>query len=104
RFNEQVAPEKISAFGNEFLSAIENQQAGTAAEAGPANKRMGSPVRRMGDSTLLMEGRNILKDIYDKGVVLANNENLPADGIINVLKRNVSEEHSLNDYFTIHTA
>ncbi len=51
-------------------------------------------------------GEQILRQIYDKGVILINDQSLVnnPDGIINVLKNNISEENKVSDFYSIQTA
>ena len=49
-------------------------------------------------------GESILQEVYDQGIILVDNGSLPADGIINVVKHNIGEEHALSDYLTIQSA
>jgi len=98
RFNDQIGVEKISSFKKEFNDTPLPSKGGIK---GSVAERNSEELKRV---VLLHTGESILEDIYDKGVILVNNENLPTDGIISVTKHNVSEEHTFSDFLTIQTA
>jgi putative nucleotidyltransferase with HDIG domain len=98
RFNDQVAVEKISSFKKEFDETPLLKKG--IIDGWPDGKNNDEQRR----ASLLQTGESILTEIYEKGIILLNSENLSADGIINVVKHNISEERSFADFLTIQTA
>lgn len=100
RFDEDVAGTQIEKFKNDLTITWKNKfQSGSRTSKEIAQQEKLRQVQQ----TI---GEQILRMIYDRGIVLINEQstiNNP-DGIINVLKKNIAEEHNLNDYLTIQSA
>lgn len=100
RFDEDVAQTQIEKFKNDLTITWKNKfQSGSRTSKEIAQQEKLRQVQQ----TI---GEQILRMIYDRGIVLINEQstiNNP-DGIINVLKKNIAEEHNLNDYLTIQSA
>lgn len=100
RFDEQLAEQKIYLFRNE-LNNVWQKRFG---ESGQSEKEKDQRERlRKTQETI---GSQILKMVYDRGIILINDQSMEnnPDGIITVLKDNVAEEQSLKDYYTIQSA
>jgi len=93
-----VAGQRIAAFKNE-LEAVFRQRN----EAGLKNRNEISKMRSR-QKSLEEAGVSILNEIYKKGIILTNTENFPDDGVISIVRNNVSEDRNINSLFTIKSA
>ncbi|MCX6292512.1 MAG: HDIG domain-containing protein [Bacteroidetes bacterium] len=95
QFDPGVAGKKIESFREEFSAAWLNRLA--------EKKKNSSPGRK---DELLSGAVNLLHEVYGKGVILLSDQTLSqkSDVQISVVKNNVAEEKSINDFFTIRAA
>lgn len=100
RFDEDVADRQISRFKNEFKSTWEKKF--------PASGRSYKELQQQEKLKNVQEaiGIQVLRMIFDQGIILVNEQSVVnnPDGIINLLRKNISEEHRLSDYLTIQSA
>ncbi len=100
RFDDKLSEQKIYLFKNE-LSDVWNKRFRSSAKNYKEIEQQ-EKLQKVQETI----GVQILKVIYDKGIILINDKtksNNP-DGIITIVKENIAEEHNLNDYYTIQTA
>lgn len=94
RYVNGVAAQRIAAFKNEF-DLVYNQRKETAGRDNHTQARR---------KALEDAGISILEEIYAKGIILTNTENFPDDGVISIVRNNISEDRSINSLFTIKSA
>jgi cyclic-di-AMP phosphodiesterase PgpH len=98
RYVDGVAAQRIAAFKNE-LAAVYRMRNESAAK-GSANSAQSEARRKK----LEEAGVRILDEIYTRGIILTNAENFPDDGVISMVRNTVSEDRSVNSFFTIKSA
>ena len=100
RFDDKIKEQKIYLFKNE-LSDVWNKRFGSSAKNSKEIEQQ--EKLKQAQETI---GVQILKVIYDKGIILINDKtkNNNPDGIITIVKDNIAEEHNISDYFTIQTS
>ena len=92
-----VASQRISAFRNE-MDAVFKQRKEAAAKGNP-EASLESKHKSLEEA-----GVSILNEIYSKGIILTNAENFPEDGVISIVRNNISEDRNINSLFTIKSA
>jgi putative nucleotidyltransferase with HDIG domain len=100
RFDEKISEQKLYSFENEINDVWKKRFENQATDI-----RVKDQLSKL-KLTQLAIGKQILKVVYEKGIILINdqsNGNNP-DGIITVVKNNIAEEHVLMDFFTIQSA
>ena len=98
KFVEGVAAQRIAAFKNE-LDIVLKQRSESAAR----NKKP-EPKMSLRHKSLEEAGVSILNEIYSKGIILTNTDNFPDDGVISIVRNNISEDKNINSLFTIKSA
>ncbi|MFZ7116022.1 MAG: HD family phosphohydrolase [Bacteroidota bacterium] len=100
RFDDKLSEQKVYLFKNE-LSDVWNKRFRSSAQNYKEIEQQ-EKLKQVQETI----GVQILKMIYDKGIILINDKtkNNNPDGIITIVKDNIAEEHNLNDYYTIQTA
>ncbi|MEO8087200.1 MAG: hypothetical protein ABI763_10295, partial [Bacteroidota bacterium] len=98
KFVNGVAAQRMAAFRNE-LEAVFRQQMENAGK----NK---NEIAKTEDRQKSLEdaGIAILNEIYAKGIILTNAENFPDDGVISIVRNNISEDSNINSLYTIKSA
>lgn len=98
KFINGIAAQRIDAFRNELRAAVRQQP--------PNAKRSAAVLARIQSDLSVKEeqGVAILNEIYLKGIIQSNNENIPDDGVITIIRNNISEDASINTVYTIKTA
>ncbi len=96
RYDSKVADQKILSFKNDLEDAWLKDPKVDKSKPGSAKKK----------SELITSGEVLLTDIYDKGVILINDQSSAQknDEVINLLVNNVSEERPITDFYTIQGA
>jgi putative nucleotidyltransferase with HDIG domain len=100
KFDSKLVDQKVFLFQNEFeevWNKKNNQPAFSQKEKEANDKKR---------KTQLAAGIDILKRIYDTGIILTNDRMASAndDGLITVIRDNIAEEHSVNEFYTVQTA
>ena len=100
RFDNNLGEQKIYLFKNELSDVWNKRFRGSAKNYKEIEQQ--EKLKQVQETI----GVQILKMIYDKGIILINDKskNNNPDGIITIVKDNIAEEHNLNDYYTIQTA
>ena len=100
KFDEQVFSQKINNFQNE-LSEVWRKKYENEATLPVENEKL--TKLKQAQSVL---GVQILKMVYDRGIILIDDQSIGnnPDGIITVVRNNIAEEYSLNDYYTVQSA
>ncbi len=100
RFDEKLSEQKIYLFKNELADVWNKRFRGSAKNFKEIEQQ--EKLKQVQETI----GVQILKMIYDKGIILINDKtkNINPDGIITIVKENIAEEHNINDYYTIQNA
>jgi len=100
RFDDHILERKLKSFSTE-LDEVWSKRFVT----GKAHPREIEQLEK--SKKLQLEiGTNILKMIYDKGVILLNDRSTANlhDGVLTTIQNNIAEERNINEFFTIQTA
>jgi putative nucleotidyltransferase with HDIG domain len=98
KFVETIASQKIEAFTNELNAAFDQQARHDSVF------KLSDKTSSKKKADLESKGIEILREVYTKGIIQLNSDNLPADGVVSIIKKNISEDHNLQDLFTIQSA
>ena len=93
-----VAAQRISAFKNE-MDVVFRQRSEAAGQGSPDDLKLQRKHKSLEEA-----GVSILNEIYAKGIILTNAENFPEDGVISIVRNNISEDRNINSLFTIKSA
>lgn len=98
KFVNGVSAQRIDAFRNELEAALRQQTEGAKKTAGE--------IERLREKRKLQEekGVSILKEIYSRGIILSNMEHFPDDGVISIIRNNISEDINVSTVYTIKSA
>jgi putative nucleotidyltransferase with HDIG domain len=92
QYDGKIAEQKIRTFKDDLNQVFANLDA----------YKKGLSEKKKEELTSL--GVIILHDVYDKGVILVNDQLPKNDGTINLVMNNVEEEKSISDFFSIQSA
>jgi len=95
KFLDGIAAQRIEAFKNE-MDAVFRQRKAAAAKGSSEFLKLESKHNSLEEA-----GVSILNEIYSKGIILTNTENFPEDGVISIVRNNISEDRNINSLFTI---
>ncbi|CAN5637181.1 HDIG domain-containing protein [soil metagenome] len=98
KFVNGVAAQRLAAFKNE-LEAVFRQEIENAGKNKNDIAKIQARQKNLEDA-----GTNILNEIYARGIILTNTENFPDDGVISIVRNNISEDYNINSLFTIKSA
>jgi len=98
KFVDGIAAQRIAAFKNELDVVFSQRNAGVTHSKNEIAK---AQAKR---KSLEDAGISMLNEIYSKGIILTNTENFPEDGVISIIRNNISEDMNINSLFTIKSA
>lgn len=100
RFDESVESDRLKKFKEELDKTWQSKFQNSTRS--PKELQQQEKLKQVQETI----GTQILQMIYDRGIIMISDQSLISnpDGVINVLKKNISEEHSGADFLTIQTA
>ncbi len=97
KFVNGVAAQRMAAFKNELNAVFRQQEESNT-------KQKNNDARAARQKSLEEKGVSILNEIYSRGIILINTENFPDDGVISIVRNNISEDVNINSMYTIKSA